>query len=114
AVPDAGFRLREAPAAGVQGDVVRLPRNFTARRNAGAPYARQGRPPKCGALMRPLERTYKDRPLAAIPPDQEVTWVEEGREYRAQIWDNPVLPGVVPGPQQATFRVIAIYDPRYD
>ena len=46
AVPDAGFRLREVPAAGVQGDMVRLPRNFTARRNAGAPYAGQGPPPK--------------------------------------------------------------------
>jgi len=82
---------------------MRLPRNFTARRNEVAPYAGQGRPPKYGALVRPLERTYKDRALAATPPDQEVTWVEEGREYRAQIWTNLVLPGVVPGPQQATF-----------
>jgi len=33
AVLDAGFRLREVQAAGVQGYVVRLPKNFTAQRN---------------------------------------------------------------------------------
>jgi len=114
AVLDAGFRLQQVQAAGIQGYVVRLPRNFTARRNEVAPYVGQGRPPKYGALVRPLERTYKDRTIAATPPDQEVTWVEEGRAFRAQIWSNLVLPGVVPGPQQATFRVIAIDDPRYD
>ncbi|HEY58754.1 MAG TPA: hypothetical protein G4O04_09525 [Anaerolineae bacterium] len=53
---------------------------------------------------------YKDRPIAATPPDQGGTWVEEGREFRTQIWDNLALPGAVPSPQQATLRVIAIYD----
>lgn len=113
AVLDAGFRLRQVQAAGVQGYVVRLPKNFTARRNEVAPYAGHGRPPTYGAWVRPLKRTYQGRPIPATPPDQEVTWVEEGRRLRAHIWTNLVLPGIAPGPQQATFRVVAIDDARY-
>jgi len=114
AVLDAGFRLQQVQAAGIQGYVVRLPKNFTARRNEVVPYVGHGRPPKYGNIVRPLERTYKDRTIAATPPDQEVSWVEEGRELRAQIWTNLVLPGVLPGPEQPTFRVLAIEDPHYD
>ncbi len=114
AVLDAGFPLSEVRQAGVQGYVVRLPKNFTARRNKVAPYSGHGRPPTYGELVRPLERTYKGRTIAATPPDREVTWVEEGREFQAQIWRNLILPGEVPDPQRPTFQVIAIYDPRYD
>jgi hypothetical protein len=32
---------------------------------------------------------------------------------RAEIWEDLILPGVIPGPQAKTFRVYAIYDPAY-
>ena len=114
AVLDAGFSLRQVREAGIQGYVLRLPKNFTARRNEVVPYRGRGRPPTYGEWVRPLKRTYKGDTIAATPPDHEVTWVEEGREFRAHIWRNLLLPGEVPGGQQPTFQVVAIYDPRYD
>ena len=54
--------------------------------------------------MRPLVRPYKDRPIAATPLDQEVTWVEEGREFRAQIWDNPVWFPALSRPRSGSSR----------
>jgi len=114
AVLDAGFSLRQVREAGIQGYVLRLPKNFTARRNEVAPYRGRGRPPKYGAWVRPLKRTYKGHTTAATPPDDDITWVEAGRKFRAQIWRNLILPGEVPGRQHPTFQVIAIYDPRYE
>jgi hypothetical protein len=32
---------------------------------------------------------------------------------RGEIWEDLILPGVIPGPQVKTFRVYAIYDPAY-
>ena len=43
AVLDAGFSLRQVREAGIQGYVLRLPKNFTARRNEVAPYRGRGR-----------------------------------------------------------------------
>ncbi len=114
AVLDAGFSLRQVREAGIQGYVLRLPKNFTARRNEVAPYQGRGRPPKYGAWVRPLKRTYKGHATSATLPDDEITWVEDGRKFRAQIWRNLLLPGAVPGAQQPTFQVVAIYDPRFD
>ena len=34
-------------------------------------------------------------------------------EIRAEIWEDLILPGVIPGPLAKTFRVYAIYDPDY-
>ena len=114
AVLDAGFSLRQVREAGIQGYVLRLPKNFTARRNEVAPYRGRGRPPKYGAWVRPLKRTYRGHTTAATRPDDEITWIADGRKFRAQIWRNLILPGEVPGPQQPSFQVIAIYDPRYE
>ncbi|MCI0520964.1 MAG: hypothetical protein L0Z70_12020 [Chloroflexi bacterium] len=51
--------------------------------------------------------------IAASAPDRVETWTEGGMAMRAQIWDDLILPGVIPGPQAQTFRVYAIYDPAY-
>jgi len=53
------------------------------------------------------------RRFAASAPDRVETRVEDGVVLRAEIWDDLILPGVVPGPQAKTFRVYAIYDPDY-
>jgi hypothetical protein len=113
AVLDAGFKLKAIHAAGVKRYVVRLAKNFTARRNEPAPYKGQGRRPVYGSWVRPLSRKRKGKTIPATPPDQVLTWEEAGRTLRAHIWFNLVLPGIVPGPKAQAFTVFAIYDPDY-
>jgi hypothetical protein len=110
---DAGVKIGDLQKAKIDRYVVRLANNFTARRNYPASYSNQGRPPIYGQQIRPLARTYKGKTIAKSNPDRVETWLEEGRELRTEIWDNLVLPGVVPGKEAKTFHVYAIYDPTY-
>lgn len=111
---DAGFKLSDLNAAEVEGFVLRLAKNFTARRNVRMCRKPKGRPPTYGKWVRPLSRTYKDRTIPATPPDRVVTWEEEGRMLRAEVWTDLILPGVEPGPHNQSFQAVAIYDPRFD
>jgi hypothetical protein len=113
AVMDAGVKLADVQAAQLTNYLLRLPTNFTARRNQLAPHTGKGRQPVYGQKVRPLARTYKGKAIAATPVDRVETWTEEGVAMRAEIWDKLVLPGVVPGPEAETFRVYAIYDPAF-
>jgi hypothetical protein len=114
AVIDAGVKVGELQAAEIAGYVVRLAKNFTARRNFLPAEARKGRKPKYGALVRPLPRTHKGKPLAATPPDETITWQENGQTLRAEIWRSLVLNQVVPNKDNPTFDVYAIYDPDFE
>lgn len=113
AVLDAGVKLAEVQAAGVERYVLRLATNFTARRNYPAPYRGKGRIPVYGEKIRPLERSYKGKTIAASLPDRSETWTENGVTMWAEIWEEVILPGVVPGPNAKAFRVYAIHDPAY-
>jgi len=113
AVMDAGVRLADVQAAELERYVLRLATNFTARRNRPLPYGGKGRRPVYGEKIRPLERSYKGKTIAASAPDRVETWTEAGVELRAEIWEELILPGIIPGPQAKTFRVYAIYDPDY-
>ena len=113
AVMDAGVKLAEVQTAGLERYLVRLATNFTARRNQPRPYGGQGRKPVYGEKIRPLERRYKGKTIPASSPDRVETWPEDGVTIRAEIWEDLILPGVIPGPQAQTFRVYAIYDPAY-
>jgi hypothetical protein len=110
---DAGFKIRELQAAKLPRYVVRLAKNFTARRNALPAYKGHGRRPEYGELVRPLARTRKGKYLPATPPDRVKTWAENGIEFRAEFWDNLVLPDVKVHAHNPTFNVVAVYDPRY-
>lgn len=110
---DAGFKPQELHTAGLKGYVIRLAKNFTARRNQVATYKNIGRRPTYGEKVRPLPRQYDGNEIAATPADWEVSWAEDGRTIRAEIWENLILPGVIPGPKSPTFWVVAIYDPLY-
>ena len=77
------------------------------------PYGGKGRRPVYGEKIRPLERSYKGKTIAASSPDRVETWTEDGVERRAEIWEDLILPGVIPDPGAKTFRVYAIYDPAY-
>jgi hypothetical protein len=113
AVMDAGVKLADVHAAGLERYLLRLATNFTARRNQPLPYGGKGRKPVYGEKIRPLVRSYKGKTIPASSPDRVETWTEGGVEMRAEIWENLILPGVIPGPQAKTFRVYATYDPAY-
>lgn len=112
AVCDAGFHLQQLFEAKVRRFVVRLPKNFTARRNAVAPNP-LGRPLEYGELVRPLARSYGDKAIAATPPDRVETWISQGLEYRTEYWDELVLPDCKANPANSVFYVVAIYDPHF-
>lgn len=113
-VVDAGVKVRDLQAAGLERYVVRLANNFTARRNVRPEYCRKGRKPVYGELIRPLARKYKEKTLTASMPDETQSWVEEGRLLQAEIWRNLVLPDCVPDAHNQTFDVYAIHDPSFD
>lgn len=110
---DAGFKIQELQDAEIPRYVVRLAKNFTARRNILPEYKGKGRHPEYGELVRPLARTYKGKKIAATPPDRVEAWTENGVEFRAEFWDNLVLPDVKVSPEAETFFVAAIYDPDF-
>jgi len=113
AVIDAGVKLADVHAAELENYLLRLATNFTAHRNQPAPYRDKGRRPIYGEKIRPLERSYNGKTIAASSPDRVETWIENGVAMRAEIWEDLILPGVLPSPQAKTFRVYAIYDPAY-
>ena len=113
AVMDAGVKLGDVQVAGLEHYLLRLATNFTARRNCPRPYGGKGRKPLYGEKIRPLQRSYNGKTIAASYPDRVEIWTEEGVDMRAEIWEDLVLPGVIPEPQAKTFRVYAIYDPAY-
>jgi hypothetical protein len=109
---DAGFKIRELQAAHISRYVIRLAANFTARRNS-LPASQGGRPAEYGQLVRPLARQWKGKRIPATPPDRIETWQEDGMLFQAKLWDNLVLPDVKVQPDNPTFCVVAIYDPRF-
>jgi hypothetical protein len=111
---DAGFKLAALQAADIQRGVVRLASNVTARRNYPAPYKGCGRRPVYGPIVRPLARTYKDRPIPATRPDFTDEFEYEGRTIKVKGWYDLILPGVVPAADNPTFDVYVFEDPLYD
>lgn len=113
AVLDAGVKIKLLQEIGIHRYVVRLAKNFTARRNYLPAYSGRGRRRKYGDLLRPLPRIHNGKMLAATIPDEVVTWQEDGREIRAEIWRELILNKVVPDKENQTFDVYAIYDPKF-
>lgn len=110
---DAGFKIKALQAAGLDRYLVRLAENFTARRNTRPPAKGKGPTAEYGVLVRPLARTRKGKLIPATPPDRTEHWTEDGLEFRAEYWDDLVLPEVKVSATAPTFFVAAIYDPRY-
>jgi len=110
---DAGFKIGQLQEANLSRYVVRLAKNFTARRNELPPSKGRGRKAEYGAVVRPLSRTRKGQILSATPPDRTETWIENDMLFKAEFWDHLVLPDVKVHKDNATFTVAAIYDPRF-
>jgi hypothetical protein len=109
-VCDREFGVALMQEEGVPRYLVRLPKNFTARRASPPPYRQRGRPPTRGELVRPLPRQRSGRAYPATSPDEIVLWTEGRRTLRAAIWRDLVLPDAPAG--SPPFRVLAIHDPR--
>lgn len=109
---DAGFKLKALFEAGLTRFVVRLAKNFTARRNVLPTYL-AGRPPEYGEIVRPLARSYKGKQIEASTPDRVETWQYQGLEFRAEFWYDLVQIDLKPSVENQTFTVVAIYDPRF-
>jgi hypothetical protein len=110
-VLDGGFGIAQLQEAGATSFVVRVAKNRTFRRATPPPYGGRGPHPKRGAIVRPLPRAYKGRPIAATPPDWAETWPEDGALLRAEVWTDLTLPDAAPG--SPTFTVVALHDPRH-
>jgi hypothetical protein len=113
-VLDAGFRLKALYEAGLSRFVVRLAKNFTARRNVLPTSPNTGRPPEYGEIVRPLTRAYNGKQIESTLPDHVETWQEQGLSFRAEFWHDLVLSDIKPDPENNTFTVVAIYDPRFE
>ena len=109
-VADAGFDLADLLESGA-GFVLRLPKNFTARRNVAAAYKGKGRTPEFGEYVRPLSRVYAGKEIAATPADETAQWTDGGYKIHAHLWRGLVASDQKPG--AASFWVAAIFDPRY-
>jgi hypothetical protein len=112
---DAGFKLKEVHEAQVPRYLLRLPKNFTARRNylAFTP-GKKGVKPLYGTHVRPLARRYKEAEIAATTPDEVITFhLVTGEEVIAHVWYDLVRADVMPSPEADLFDVYALYDPRY-
>jgi hypothetical protein len=114
AVLDAGVKVSHLQDAEIECYVLRLAKNFTARRNFLPEYARKGRKPRYGALVRPLTRIHKNKTLTASSPDETFTWQENGNILKAEIWRRLVLNKTVPNQNNKIFDVYAIHDPDFD
>lgn len=110
---DAGFKLSALYQANLKRFVVRLAKNFTARRNF-LPHYQIGRPSEYGEIVRPLARSYSGSQIAATVPDRVETWQHLGFDFRAEFWDDLVLKDLKPSPETPTIIVAALYDPRFE
>ena len=67
---DAGFKIKSCHEAKVPRFLLRLAKNFTARRNyLRETTGKKGKPPTKGDLVRPLTRKHKGKEIAASKPD---------------------------------------------
>jgi len=112
AVVDAGVKIKDLQAAGIEQYVIRLATNFTARRNYLPDHVR-GRKPTYGAVVRPLARQHKGHTKPATPPDECALWECNGRTIRVEMWRNLVLPKTAPNDDNPTVDVYAFHDPAF-
>ncbi|HFE66267.1 MAG TPA: hypothetical protein ENJ93_03305 [Chloroflexi bacterium] len=115
---DAGFKLKMCQEAGITQFLLRLPKNFTARRNWLVYKAgKKGVKPGKGKIVRPLSRKYRGNEIAATNPDTTLSWqLSTGETIKVHVWYDLVRPDITldQGEPLSLFDVYAIFDPRYD
>lgn len=109
---DAGFALSDVRAQDPMSYVMRMAQNTTARRNVLPEYGGKGRPPEWGEIVRPLPRQRKKNTIAPTKPDATAQWKEGRHKILAHLYENLVPADEKPG--GVPYRLIVIFDPRYD
>jgi len=110
---DAGLKLKALFEAELDAFVLRLPKNFTARRNY-LPEDKGGRPSEYGDVIRPLARSYNGNIIEATVPDRTEVFEEAGIEIRVEYWDGVVLRDQKVSEENILFWVVAVHSPLYD
>ncbi len=110
---DAGFKLKALFQADLERFVLRLSKNFTARRNH-LPEYKGGRRAEYGEILRPLARSYKGKLTEATPPDRTEGFEEDGIEIKVEYWDAVVLREEKVSTGNKLFWIVAIHSPLYD
>jgi hypothetical protein len=112
-VVDAEFAIAELQTAAIPRYVVRLASNATARRNYLPAAKGRGRPAVYGEKVRPLPRQWKERQLAATPPDQQSHFDYQGRRIQVTFWHSLVSADTPANTEAQTFSIYAYTDPLY-
>jgi hypothetical protein len=112
-VVDGEFEVSELQAAHVRHWVVRLATNATARRNQLPAYKGVGKYPEYGEKVRPLARHWKERLIAATPPDHQDQFVYQGRTIQVSFWHGLVTADTKVDDAAPTFSIYVYTDPLY-
>ena len=113
-IHDAGAKISDMQECEVPRFVIRMAANCTVRRNILPEPAKRGRRPEYGQLLRPLARTWKDRTLAATPPDSRKHFRFEGRLIEVLIWYDVVSADQKVDLANKTFDLFVFIDPLYE
>jgi hypothetical protein len=68
--------------------VVRVAKNKTFRRATPPSSARRGRPPTRRVVVRPLPHRSMSRTIPTTPPNDSVTWHDDGVLVQADLWSE--------------------------
>lgn len=112
-VHDAGVSIADVQAIGAVNYVIRLASNCTARRPYLPPYKGRGCRPKRGMLLRPLARQWKDRLLAATPPDVTASFRYAGRKVKVRGWTGVMRADLKVADKHHLYTVWVFDDPLY-
>ena len=112
-VLDAGFKLSDLVAASLQGFVLRMQSNCTARRNQLPVYKGCGAKSKYGEAVRPLARKHKQNEIAATKPDHTAQFEHEDRTVQVLFWRNLVTSNTKVSDATHSFSLYVFVDPNY-
>ena len=112
-VLDAGFKVSELAEAGLQGFVLRMQSNCTARRNYLPAYKGRGARPKYGERVRPLARKHKEKLIPATTPDHRAEFKHEDRTIKVSFWHDLVPSDTKVADATQTFSLYVFFDPHY-
>ena len=112
-VLDAGFKINEVVEAGLQGFVLRMQSNCTARRNHLPAYKGRGARPKYGEKVRPLARKHKEKMIPATRPDHRAEFKHEDRTITVSSWHDLVSSDTKVAEATQTFSLYVFFDPHY-
>lgn len=113
-VHDGGVEISDMHRANANHFVIRLATNCTGRKNVIPAYQGRGPYPTKGELIRPLERTFKEKTHPATPEDICVEFGFEGVTVVARGWFNLVRSDLKVSTENNLFSIWVIDDPRFD